>query len=481
MMNKRFIAGIGLILSGGLIAAVSAFVFHFYYLFPNSDYWFSIRHNYFDHLEFHTDQWSYFPEDTIDIFLSGTRDDSVQIHLWEIHGRDTLFSNQKFPANFQKLTNGSAVNGVGWERSAFLSIPSDASTGWYVLAIENNQFTRYSSIFIKPKPNQIRKRIAFLFSTNTWNAYNPWGGQSLYSRNYTPIVSFLRPQPLSDPFILNTYENHQLFYQAANKDKYLADFLMKNGLEYDAYSMEDLNRSAEELLHYDVLLLSTHSEYWSWSMLHHLNTCLDSGASLIALSGNTCAYVSTLEPDERTLTVYKRKGHLWLDADTNQIRPFGTEFSYSAFHSYAPYEVMADTCWAWEGIDLKKGELFGSRSYTYDYTSMNSSWWENLLHLRKKGQLGAASGLEVDKVYAHTPKNWILLASGKNIADISTGEVYPESGNWESKAGADMGYYLHPGGGIVFSGGSMALTGAIPLDTTIQKLILNVFEKALNN
>ncbi|MEO1588714.1 MAG: hypothetical protein AAFS00_15600, partial [Bacteroidota bacterium] len=61
------------------------------------------------------------------------------------------------------------------------------------------------------------------------------------------------------------------------------------------------------------------------------------------------------------------------------------------------------------------------------------------------------------------------------------GEVYPEKlpKSWTAGHGADLGYYIHPGGGLVFSVGSMAFTGAIPHDPPIQKIIENVLRKTL--
>jgi hypothetical protein len=44
--------------------------------------------------------------------------------------------------------------------------------------------------------------------------------------------------------------------------------------------------------------------------------------------------------------------------------------------------------------------------------------------------------------------------------------------------GAEMVYYEHPGGGIVFSAGSLTFGGSLVVDRTIQELIRNVLTRA---
>jgi len=45
--------------------------------------------------------------------------------------------------------------------------------------------------------------------------------------------------------------------------------------------------------------------------------------------------------------------------------------------------------------------------------------------------------------------------------------------------GPNLGYYLHPGGGIVFSVGSMAFTGALPYDPVLRQVVLNAIQRGL--
>lgn len=250
--------------------------------------------------------------------------------------------------------------------------------------------------------------------------------------------------------------------------------------------MSDLEQGLEVLKDYDLWIISTHAEYWTEKMLVHLNQYLDQRGSLMSLSGNTAAYVSELHDDQRTLTVYKGEDNLWLHVDTVGFRPFGSINHLSIFQQYAPYEILQDTSWVLAGTGLEKGALIGKQSNTYDYTLMFGNPWENMKMLWRRGNMAAASGLEIDKVLEGEKVGWVPVARGLNYLGNGRGEIYPESPyqpghSWDGAGGADLGYYIHPGGGIVFNVNSLSFTGSIPYDPHIRQMIINVAKKALTS
>ncbi|MEL6250737.1 MAG: N,N-dimethylformamidase beta subunit family domain-containing protein [Bacteroidota bacterium] len=475
LKNRYFIAFLLISLISASIIGFSI-AYHFYYLFPNSHSLFQIRHNHFQHLEFYTDKWNYEAGEKISIFASAAGEKKAQLFCFNPTGNDTLLSKEVI-LPFQELAGRVSIAGTGWEKNLEVPIPSEVSTGWYLIQLRNSRFRRTTSVFISPKPEQVKKSVALLLSTNTWNAYNHWGGQSLYSANYTPEVSFLRPQLLADPFIENTYPNQQLYYQAANIDLPLAMLLDSVGIEFDVYAIEELHRSAEKLIQYESIVLSTHPEYWSEEMLVNLNICLDSGSNLINLGGNTAAWYSELDIGERKLKVHKGADAYWRENDSKGLRPFGLQETAWGFHSFGPYEVLEDTSFVWENTGLKKGDLFGEISETYDYAYAYEGKWELLLSLFRKGRKGAAAGMEIDKLYPGTPTNWITLARGWNQQKDGAGIVLSKEDIQKlgkEPLGADLGYYIHPGGGMIFQTGSLAFCGAIPYDRRIRQIIVNV-------
>jgi len=463
--------------------------FTLYYSFGNSHVLFRLRHHCLPQLDFYTNAYTYAPAQPITVFASGNG--RARVLLYDIFRQDTV-ADTTFSLCFQPVREHPSVTGAGWAASCVLR--PHAPSGWYVLELADGTRTRRQSVFLapnNPSPAGVaaaapaaapRKRIAMLLCTNTWNAYNAWGGQSLYTPNYTPTVSFLRPQWLSDPWLPDLLTHQQYQYQSAAKDRYLAELLHTHRLEVDVYDMGELERADNRLKQYELITLSTHSEYWTRNMLVHLNAYLAQGGSLLSLSGNTAAYVSSLDLAQQTLSVHKSEANLWMIEDSaGGLRPFGTGTSFFGFHSYAPYRVLVDSSWVFAGTALQKGDFFGKKSDCYDYTYSGAPLSSIVRGLMRRGSMGCASGMEVDKVYRGTPANFVLLATGLNPPKGDNfGLRWPEDpAEWQGGGGADMGYYCHKGGGIVFCASSIACSGALPYDTALQRIVLNVANKVL--
>ncbi|MEL6190981.1 MAG: N,N-dimethylformamidase beta subunit family domain-containing protein [Bacteroidota bacterium] len=454
-----------------------------YDLQENSTGWFQIKRVLFPHLEVYTDKWTYEPGDTIQIFGSSFPSLEGELRLQHVLPGESDIIEASFSLASQEVADSISIKGCMWETSYSLALPGTLQTGWFRLSLSTDLAQTHTSVLIKPKVRE--KEVAMFLSTNTWNAYNHWGGYSLYTKNKSHTVSANRPQPLANPFLTNALTHHQWHYQSAEKDTYMAEFLHKENIPFDAYSMEELELADSLIFNYPVWVISTHSEYWSENMLIHLNQYLDQGSSLICLSGNTAAYISHLNTQARSLTVYKTDDQLWFGADTTGLKPFGTRTHMGSFQHYAPYEVQVDSSWVLKGTGLGKGEKFGMKSLTYDYLYSYASPIQLIKGLLRKGKLGAASGMEVDFVDPTSKiPNWITVAKGLNPTSKGMGEVYPEMittyTSWGSgNGGAAMGYYMTEHGGLVFNASSLAFTGAIPIDTTIQQILRNVFEKVL--
>jgi N,N-dimethylformamidase len=110
----------------------------------------------------------------------------------------------------------------------------------------------------------------------------------------------------------------------------------------------------------------------------------------------------------------------------------------------APYRVVAADHWVFEGTGLRDGDLFGQKSL------------QERIH-------GGASGHETDKRSPHSPPGTVLLAKGIN----------PDEG------GAEIVYYETPGGGAVFSVGSITYVPCVLVDDAISRITANVINRFL--
>jgi hypothetical protein len=98
--------------------------------------------------------------------------------------------------------------------------------------------------------------VLLRLSTNTYQAYNPWGGHSLYPRpgerqSQGAIVSFDRPTP---PAFFE-YEVYLL--------RWLEALGRRAGFSVECVSNFDVHRDPELLLRYKIVISGAHDEYWS--------------------------------------------------------------------------------------------------------------------------------------------------------------------------------------------------------------------------
>ena len=108
----------------------------------------------------------------------------------------------------------------------------------------------------------------------------------------------------------------------------------------------------------------------------------------------------------------------------------------------APFEVVDDSHWCFEGTRLKNGDVFGTKS----------------LHMRVPG---GASGHETDKMSPNSPKNTQLLAKGLNA----------------NNGGAHMVYFSTPQNGGVFSVGSITWPSCVLVDEHVSQITANVIRR----
>ena len=127
---------------------------------------------------------------------------------------------------------------------------------------------------------QAKSAITFVSSVLTWQAYNKWGGYSLYkgpngSRNSKAnIVSFKRPYDGAGDgqFRYMEYPVLKLAEQLGIDMNYITDL--------------ELNKDASSLANTSSIILGGHAEYWTTNMRTSLQSAIDRGVNLVSFGGN---------------------------------------------------------------------------------------------------------------------------------------------------------------------------------------------------
>jgi N,N-dimethylformamidase len=369
-------------------------------------------------------------------------------------------------------------NGFGLHRQV---IPAPQRSGLYYFHAkgESGSFLSFPLVVAPVTP---QAPLAVLASTNTWNAYNPFGGRSNYilaakmidepivnsksdlpryklsdygewksSAEFAPL-SFDRPEPVNhvpeNVECTDPIEGRQACHLAPAEWRLLG-WLERQGYAYDLYADYQLHDGRLDLDAYRVLILSVHPEYWSEEMYRTVKRWVfERGGRLLYLGGNgiNCK-VEFLDggTSMRCLNPWpvgcESRFHAQVESEANLL---GVVYSDPGAMTVAPYEVILPDHWVFAGTNLKRGDLFGTQ----------------ILHQRY-GE--GASGHETDKISPSSPKNVVLLAKGQN----------PDEG------GAHLVYFETAGGGAVFSAGSITYPTALLCDAPTSTITANVVNRFL--
>ena len=178
-----------------------------------------------------------------------------------------------------------------WKTSASWNVPSTAVSGLYIAHLVRNDTGGESQIFFVVRDDSSHSDAVLKTSDTTWQAYNAYGGNSLYTCTVSCpsgnpagykaayAVSYNRPfdgtlstdNGFSDPF----YAEYQLIR-----------FLERNGYDLSYVSGHDVDSGGALLQNHKVFISSGHDEYWSGGERQSVEAARNAGVSLAFFSGN---------------------------------------------------------------------------------------------------------------------------------------------------------------------------------------------------
>ncbi|MFE7127650.1 N,N-dimethylformamidase beta subunit family domain-containing protein [Streptomyces sp. NPDC057617] len=336
----------------------------------------------------------------------------------------------------------------GWPEGAYL-LRLDAENG----PGPGHGYQRYVPLIIRSAST--RGRTVLMHAPATWQAYNLWGGRSLYQgedgayRTRSLAVSFDRPYDKNGADKFMVYERAVVV---------LAERL---GLPMAYITGIDVHADPSALKGATAVVALGHDEYWTPEQRRHVTRARDAGTNLAFLGANTCFRRVRLEdtarpaaeaspatptptatspatipsPALRTVVCYKtdyRDDPYLVDhrsmATTDFRQPPGadpesslTGVLYEGFPTDAPYVVHGPDHWVFDGTGVRRGDSFAHLvGVEYDRVTPEAP-----------GPAPAPAPAPIE-IVAHSP----LVCNGR-------------------KSHSDSAYYTVPSGAGVFATGTM--------------------------
>src|SRR6476469_2364533 len=188
------------------------------------------------------------------------------------------------------------------------TIPGSAfpASGVYLAKVSASTGEQTQVVFTVRDDKRLPKaKVLFVLPIATYEAYNTFGGKSLYygyegentvsGTSRAVKVSFDRPFNRAGGY-------HDWFF---GPDFDLLSWLERQG--YDVSYTDDVRLQANpgELKEHDTIVVSGHSEYWSLGQFKAFLSARDAGTNIASFSANTAYWKVRYEDGNRTLVCYK--------------------------------------------------------------------------------------------------------------------------------------------------------------------------------
>ena len=274
---------------------------------------------------------------------------------------------------------------ASWSPSHQMIVPDGWVTGIYIAKLVRHDTGGEGCIYFTLRENEAAEQsrggrgsdVLLQQSVTTYQAYNPYGGKSLYAFNSSACQTVSEGQravkvSFDRPYI------HPLFGQ---NHFFLSDFPVVYWLEAHGYDVSyctsiDTHRSGKPdaknlLLNHRAFLSVGHDEYWSQEIHDAVTTARDSKVNIAFLSSNTSYWRVRLEPDPRT------------------GRPDRVMCCYKTAESGAPDPISPTSTFRDPAINQPENSLIGVQ-----YVGDNDM---HFFPIRVSAEQGK------DRIYRHTP------------------------------------------------------------------------------
>lgn len=295
----------------------------------------------------YTDRLSYQAGDDVAFHVSTTTPGvTLEIVRWGAERR-VLLRQAGLTAGNHPAPENAYSHGCGWPAAFALTVPGEWPSGYYSVILANDASESCEHCFVVRSWRPGRDaQILLQLSTNTYQAYNTWGGASFYDGLHgpSPRVSFLRPfQPglltrFSDTPRMARLERAGLGFAGAGLhparhyaettspggvndlshdrrwplstgydgwERHFVAWAERNGYRLDFAVNSDLEFHPEIVKGYRLVLSVGHDEYWSWGMRDTLEAYIANGGNVAFFSGNTCFWQVRWEENGAAMICYK--------------------------------------------------------------------------------------------------------------------------------------------------------------------------------
>lgn len=336
-------------------------------------------------LEGYADTTSAGPGEVVRLFVACDAEswhvDAYRMGWYGGAGGRLVWSSDEIPTQWQLRTSRdrtTKMNRAHWDLSLEFTVGDDWPPGAYLLKLVSSAGPAHY-VPLTVRDDTAIGSLVLVSAVTTWQAYNPWGGCSLYECFDGPgrstVVSFDRPYARtyghgSADFLTHELPLVQLIEELGIDTVYVTDLDLHTAAAGDGDSLDALltGRSA--------ILSTAHDEYYSTPMRTALETARDRGVNLAFFGANAVYRHVRLEPNDegrplRQMPNYRTEGAdplaatepeqvtvQWRNAPLSRPESALIGVQYFAAGITGNLRVVTPDNWIFDGLDVERGTTF---------------------------------------------------------------------------------------------------------------------------
>ncbi len=341
--------------------------------------------------------------------------------------RELVWSAEGLPGSYVPPPADADAAGCRWPTSVEITADPAWRSGFYLVTLTAQDApvgrdVAHACFVVRGRPDAPHRAL-YVLETNTWNAYNTWGGCSLYTGGST--VSFDRPfargmlsrtevdrddrkarpvrwaeEPDADGLIFQEYRTTNAYPSAIGSTGWFThgrrfvEWAEAAGYAFDYATSTDLDDGTQALEGYDLVIGIGHDEYWSAGQRAAVERHVAHGGAYVTCSGNTMFWQVRIEIDHEDTDV-PRTDHAVVNMVCHKYR------------AHLDDPVMADTpelmsgMWADPVVGRPEWNFLGAGSAF------------GLYH-----RFGRATPRGVGGFVVYRPEHWLLAGTGLGYGDV---------------------------------------------------------------
>ena len=390
------------------------------------------------------------------IYVSATGSRTVRIRIFRMGwyggkgGREVLASQPlklvAQPSCAHSFTTG--LTQCAWHPTLTFVVPSALPTGVYIAKL-STRTGESDCLFVvlaaRPQP------LLAQLPTSTYEAYNGWGGDSLYpgGADRVRITGTNQGVEVSDQRPYASLTGAGQFFA---RDVAMIRFLERYGYPVSYTTSESVDADPGQLTGHRAVIDFGHSEYWSEKQAAAFARARNEGTSLLFLGSDTLAWriryarasrgAGNRGVRDQTIVAYKQYAAL----DPDRAEPTG-EF---------PDGGASLTGSAYLGCITPRLRELGPPTYSYypwlPDRALRPFWLYAHTHMTSASEVLGIVGYELDTSTAASPRHTQVVGAGyAPCMGVEAGE--PRPGRADDRAQTTI--YTEPSGAIVFNSGTL--------------------------